>query len=50
MSPGQDPMDILPFAPVYYDKRDHVMKVGTTATVDICLIIIYVIVIITPHH
>ena len=27
MSPGQDPMDILPFAPVYYDKRDHVMKV-----------------------
>jgi 3'-phosphoadenosine 5'-phosphosulfate synthase len=26
MSPGQDPMNILPFAPVYYDKRDHVMK------------------------
>lgn len=26
MSPGQDPMHILPFAPVYYDKRDHVMK------------------------
>lgn len=26
MSPGQDPMNIIPFAPVYYDKRDHVMK------------------------
>ena len=26
MSPGQDPMDILPFGQVYYDKRDHVMK------------------------
>jgi len=26
MSPGQDPMNILPFGPVYYDKRDHVMK------------------------
>jgi 3'-phosphoadenosine 5'-phosphosulfate synthase len=26
MSPGQDNMEILPFAPVYYDKRDHVMK------------------------
>lgn len=26
MSPGQDNMDILPFGPVYYDKRDHVMK------------------------
>lgn len=22
----QDPMDILPFGPVYYDKRDRVMK------------------------
>jgi len=26
MSPGQDPMNILPFAPVSYDKRDHTMK------------------------
>lgn len=26
VSPGQDPMTILPFSPVYYDKRDHVMK------------------------
>ena len=26
MSPGQDPMEILPFGKVYYDKRDHVMK------------------------
>jgi 3'-phosphoadenosine 5'-phosphosulfate synthase len=26
MSPGQDPMNILPFGQVYYDKRDHVMK------------------------
>lgn len=26
MSPGQDPMDILPFGQVYYDVRDHVMK------------------------
>jgi len=26
MSPGQDPMEILPFGQVYYDKRDHVMK------------------------
>lgn len=25
-SPGQDPMEILPFGKVYYDKRDHVMK------------------------
>jgi 3'-phosphoadenosine 5'-phosphosulfate synthase len=25
-SPGQDPMNILPFAPVSYDKRDHTMK------------------------
>ncbi len=25
-SPGQYPMTILPFAPVYYDKKDHVMK------------------------
>ncbi|CAM9151383.1 unnamed protein product, partial [Ectocarpus fasciculatus] len=25
-SPGQDPMEILPFSKVYYDKRDHVMK------------------------
>jgi 3'-phosphoadenosine 5'-phosphosulfate synthase len=26
MSPGQDPMNILPFAPVSYDKRDNTMK------------------------
>jgi 3'-phosphoadenosine 5'-phosphosulfate synthase len=26
MSPGQKPMEILPFGKVYYDKRDHVMK------------------------
>jgi 3'-phosphoadenosine 5'-phosphosulfate synthase len=26
MSPGQEPMEILPFGKVYYDKRDHVMK------------------------
>lgn len=26
MSPGQYPMNILPFGQVYYDKRDHVMK------------------------
>lgn len=26
MSPGQSPMNILPFGQVYYDKRDHVMK------------------------
>jgi 3'-phosphoadenosine 5'-phosphosulfate synthase len=26
MSPGQDPMNILPFSKVFYDKRDHVMK------------------------
>lgn len=26
MSPGQDPMEILPFGKVYYDKRDHIMK------------------------
>ena len=26
MSPGQDPMNILPFAPVSYDKRDNKMK------------------------
>jgi 3'-phosphoadenosine 5'-phosphosulfate synthase len=26
MSPGQNPMNILPFGQVYYDKRDHVMK------------------------
>jgi 3'-phosphoadenosine 5'-phosphosulfate synthase len=26
MSPGQDPMHILPFGQVYYDVRDHVMK------------------------
>ena len=26
MSPGQDPMNILPFGQVFYDKRDHVMK------------------------
>lgn len=26
MSPGQDPLNILPFGKVYYDKRDHVMK------------------------
>ena len=26
MSPGQDPMEILQFGKVYYDKRDHVMK------------------------
>jgi 3'-phosphoadenosine 5'-phosphosulfate synthase len=26
VSPGQYPMDILPFGQVYYDKRDHVMK------------------------
>ncbi|KAJ1432668.1 3-phosphoadenosine 5-phosphosulfate synthase-like protein 2 [Ochromonadaceae sp. CCMP2298] len=26
MSPGQDPMDILPFGQVEYDIRDHVMK------------------------
>ena len=26
MSPGQDPMNILPFAPVSYDKLDHKMK------------------------
>ena len=26
MSPGQQPMEILPFGKVYYDKRDHVMK------------------------
>lgn len=26
MSPGQDPMNILPFGQVYYDVRDHVMK------------------------
>jgi 3'-phosphoadenosine 5'-phosphosulfate synthase len=25
-SPGQTPMNILPFGQVYYDKRDHVMK------------------------
>lgn len=25
-SPGQYPMNILPFGQVYYDKRDHVMK------------------------
>jgi len=25
-SPGQYPMDILPFAPVSYDKKDHTMK------------------------
>ena len=25
-SPGQDPMNIIPFGQVYYDKRDHVMK------------------------
>lgn len=25
-SPGQDPLEILPFGKVYYDKRDHVMK------------------------
>mmetsp|Transcript_12536 Transcript_12536/g.12623 ORF Transcript_12536/g.12623 Transcript_12536/m.12623 type:complete len:1022 (-) Transcript_12536:127-3192(-) len=25
-SPGQDPMEIIPFTKVYYDKRDHVMK------------------------
>ena len=26
MSPGQDPMNILPFAPVSYDKKDNSMK------------------------
>ena len=26
MSPGLESMNILPFGPVYYDKRDHVMK------------------------
>lgn len=26
MSPGLENMNILPFGPVYYDKRDHVMK------------------------
>jgi 3'-phosphoadenosine 5'-phosphosulfate synthase len=26
MSPGLESMEILPFGPVYYDKRDHVMK------------------------
>ena len=26
MSPGLEAMNILPFGPVYYDKRDHVMK------------------------
>ena len=26
MSPGLESLDILPFGPVYYDKRDHVMK------------------------
>ena len=26
MSPGQYPMNILPFAPVSYDKQDHTMK------------------------
>ena len=26
MSPGQEPMEILTFGKVYYDKRDHVMK------------------------
>lgn len=26
VSPGQYPMNILPFGQVYYDKRDHVMK------------------------
>lgn len=26
MSPGQDPMNILPFAPVSYDKKDNTMK------------------------
>ena len=25
-SPGQYPLDILPFGQVYYDKRDHVMR------------------------
>ena len=25
-SPGQDPMNILPFAPVSYDKKDNTMK------------------------
>eukprot|EP01041_Mallomonas_annulata_P005359 gene5359-10710_t len=25
-SPGQDPMESIPFSKVYYDKRDHVMK------------------------
>jgi 3'-phosphoadenosine 5'-phosphosulfate synthase len=34
MSPGQDPMNILPFGPVYYDKRDHVMKAMDTTRPD----------------
>jgi 3'-phosphoadenosine 5'-phosphosulfate synthase len=34
MSPGQDPMNILPFAPVSYDKRDHQMKAKDPSRLD----------------
>ena len=34
MSPGQDPMTILPFAPVSYDKRDNTMKAKDKTRLD----------------
>eukprot|EP00605_Chrysophyceae_sp_TOSAG23-4_P002824 GSChrysophyteH1.ASY1.ANO1.3109.1 assembled CDS len=34
MSPGQDPMNILPFAPVSYDKKDNTMKAKDTSRPD----------------
>lgn len=33
-SPGQSPLDILPFGQVYYDKRDHVMRAADPARPD----------------
>ena len=34
MSPGQDPMNILPFAPVSYDKQDNTMQAKDAARPD----------------
>jgi 3'-phosphoadenosine 5'-phosphosulfate synthase len=34
MSPGQDPMNILPFAPVSYDKKDNTMKAKDKSRLD----------------